>query len=28
VHFRDQLPLYAGFLYKPMRLFVNTQLRQ
>jgi penicillin G amidase len=25
-HFRDQLPLYQSFLYKPMRLFVNTRL--
>ena len=28
VHFRDQLPLCAGFLYKPMRLFVNRRLEQ
>ena len=27
-HFRDQLPLYQRFLYKPMRLFVNTRLEQ
>jgi penicillin G amidase len=25
-HFRDQLPLHQSFLYKPMRLFVNTRL--
>jgi penicillin amidase len=27
-HFRDQLPQYQSFLYKPMRLFVNTRLEQ
>ena len=27
-HFADQLELYRDFLYKPMRLYLNTQLKQ
>jgi penicillin amidase len=27
-HFNDQLELFRGFVYKPMRLFLNTQLHE
>ena len=27
-HFKDQLPLYTNFQYKPMRFFRNTQLKE